>query len=176
MKMAGDWGGGWCCMGNMQSSPRSVVSLIPLLLVLGACSSTAPVSQPQAPAAAAARPAAAERFPVNRIKKGMTEQQLRALFGEPRSIEPMEGADPRARLWTYSREIVREYRDVLAGTREVPVWAGLNSTSGNSVKMVQEPVTRQELHCVQELTIILLYEGKYVNHKQRLEESSSFVN
>jgi len=88
----------------------------------------------------------------------------------------MEGSDPKARVWTYRREIVREYRDVLAGTREVPVWAGLNASSGNSVKMVQEPITRQELRCVYELTMILVYEGRYVNHKQRLEESSSFVN
>lgn len=170
---------GWAVFkGDMQpfKSPWVATLLLGVFLLAG-CSGTVPGPEARrAPATPVGRVAAQERFPVTRLQRGMTEQQLRVLFGEPQSIEPMEGGDPKARVWTYRREIVKEYRDVLAGTREVPVWAGLNSSSGNSVKMVQEPVTRQELRCVTELTIILMYERSCVNWKQRLEESNGFVN
>jgi len=152
-----------------------MLALIPLTLVLCACSTPGPVTE-KGGAVVAEKPVVEARFPFESIRKGMTEQQLRAAFGEPTSIEPLKGADPKARLWTYRRDIVKEYRDVLAGTREVPVWAGLNATSGNSVKMVQEPITRQELHVVTELTFLLVLDGKCVEHKQRFQETNSFVN
>lgn len=111
---------------------------------------------------------AAEQDPWQALAKGMTADQVRAAFGQPINVRPMQ--TPGAEIWVYRRMTAREVGLVALKTEDIP----FNDPFSGQQRTIQEPVYSQEERTVEEELQLLLYEGKLMSWKSRFLNTRTY--
>lgn len=141
---------------------RNILPLLATALLLGACT-TAPRETKQA--APAPSPAAAEN-PRN-LRKGMTESDIRAAWGEPKSVHTGNAGET---ILVYEFDVLTTQRMVAASMTEVPA---VDLVTGEARTVMQPTLTPQNVTVTQ--TIVLqLVNGELASWARKLGEQRSF--
>jgi hypothetical protein len=133
------------------------------------CASTDTV--PQNPAAVStAKPATALNGPLPTLRLGMTAEEVQRIVGQPEEIKPFDSTAGRGETWTYRRVIGESTAPEAVSTTRAAAFNGLPDHTGSEPVMqyrLKRTVTYQE-------TTLLIFDGKLVSSKQRIEQSVSY--
>jgi hypothetical protein len=144
------------------------------LLGLTGCSTTQKADQASSTSAASGKPKGPTRADVansmRALQKGMTTEQVRAAWGAPVSVKPMEAPVGTAEVWIYKFSFVGEVRQVqtdeITYTRPNPL-TGIDET-------IREPVYSTEQVMVDQTVELLFYDGRLTEWKQSREVNRTF--
>lgn len=104
------------------------------------------------------------------LEKGLTFDQLRALWGEPTSTRPFREDSPNAIVWVYRRPVKTSDWPVATTVEEVPYFDPLTGVY-TPIKDPHQTLARTEITQVIELIFI---DGKLAAWKRSLSEEKSF--
>lgn len=146
------------------TSNRTLLPVLVTALLLGACT-TAPREAAQTTPARATGTAPQDN-PKN-LRKGMTEAEIRTIWGEPKAIHTdQEGGT----ILVYHFDVLTTQRLVAASMTEVPTF---DPISGES-RSVMEPVLAPQNVTVTQTIVLQLKEGKLAGWARQLGEQRSF--
>jgi hypothetical protein len=147
----------------MKSNHTPLLILVTTLL-LGACTSAPREAAPSSPAHATTT--ASKDNPKN-LRKGMTEAEIRTVWGEPKAIHAdKEGGV----ILVYHFDLLTTQRMVAASMTEVPTF---DPISGET-RSVMEPVLAPQNVTVTQTIVLQLKEGKLAGWARQLGEQRSF--
>ena len=106
-------------------------AIVAAALLLSGCSSVSGRSS----RGAAARRVPAGKSTVVMLQKGMLPADVRALLGEPKSIQPFRQSETQNEVWTYLRTVTSTTTTEATRTRQVPYFDPFL----NAVRMIDEP-------------------------------------
>lgn len=145
-------------------SPRTTLPLLTIALFLGACTS-APREAAHAAPAPVATPAPKET-PKN-LRKGMTEADIRILWGEPKSVH---AGKPGETILVYEFDVMTTQKMVAATVNE---WQAIDPISGVP-RTVIDPVLSPQQVTVFQTVVLQLLDGKLASWARKLGEERSF--
>ncbi len=146
------------------TSLRTLALLLAIALCLGACTSAPRETVQTAPTPSAA-PAPKDN-PKN-LRKGMTEADIRAVWGEPKAVHNDKEGET---ILVYHFDVLTTQRMVAAAMTEVPA---VDMITGEARTVLEPTLTPQNVTITQ--TIVLqLQDGKLVNWARKLNEERSF--
>lgn len=132
-------------------------------LLLAACST------PPRDTARASQPASAAPAPANRnLRRGMTETEIRALWGEPLAIHA--GKAENERIFVYTFDVLTTQRMVAATVNLVDAVDPIDG----GVRTVTDPVLSPQKVTVTQTIVLQLLDGKLASWARRLGEQRSF--
>lgn len=152
---------------------RSAATLVPAAALVGAgCSSptSGPASQPPPPSAVTAAASHSPADPFQKLAKGLTAAQIKALLGEPHEIKPFAAKGLISEIWIYQRSRPGKSRQVVARMQEIPY---VDPLTGN-MRTIQEPVYEHESTTINETFELLMFSGSLASWKQHQETDRSF--
>jgi hypothetical protein len=145
------------------TSNRPLLPFLVIALLLGACTSAPREAAQSAPASTATAP---KDHPKN-LRKGMTEAEIRTVWGEPKAIHAdKEGGT----ILVYHFDVLTTQRMVAASMTEVPAY---DPISGET-KSVMEPVLTPQNVTVTQTIVLQLKDGKLTGWARQLGEQRSF--
>jgi hypothetical protein len=145
-------------------SVRTILPLIATALLLGACNTVPPRTAEAAPTPAPApvSPAASKN-----LRKGMTEQEIRSIWGEPKATPA--GKEKGETIMVYRFDALTTQRMVAATVNE---WQTIDPISGAPRTVIDPVLSPQQVTVVQ--TIVLqLIDGKLVSWARQFGEDRS---
>lgn len=146
------------------TSLRTSLPLLTIALFLGACTSAPREAAQTAPAPSAA-PAPKDN-PKN-LRKGMTEADIRAVWGEPKAVHTGKEGET---ILVYHFDVLTTQRMVAAAMTEVPA---VDLVTGEARTVLEPTLTPQNVTITQ--TIVLqLVDGRLANWARKLGEERSF--
>lgn len=132
---------------------------------VGGC--TTPPPDGSSPSATAASQAASQPPP---LKVGMTDEEIRAAWGPPAEILPLENAPAPGEIWRYRTVLRSAQRQVAATVVEVPY---VDPISG--LYIPQKEITQsQETVSQVQTTDLIVVEGRLVGWKRSLNEERTY--
>jgi PBP1b-binding outer membrane lipoprotein LpoB len=146
------------------TSLRTSLPLLAIALLLGACTSAPREAAQAAPAPAATT--APKDNPKN-LRKGMTEHEIRAVWGEPKAVHAGQEGET---ILVYQFDVLTTQRMVAAAMTEVPA---VDMVTGEARTVLEPTLTPQNVTITQ--TIVLqLKNGALASWARRLGEQRSF--
>lgn len=146
------------------TSLRTVLPLLAIAL-LGACTSAPREAAQAAPASGAT--AAPKDNPKN-LRKGMTEHDIRSVWGEPKAVHA--GKEAGETILVYQFDVLSTQQMVAATVNE---WQTIDPISGVP-RTVIDPVLSPQQVTVFQTIVLQLVDGKLVSWARRLGEERSF--
>ena len=146
------------------TSLRTTLPLLTIALFLGACTS-APREAAQAAPAPAATPTPKET-PKN-LRKGMTEADIRAVWGEPKAVH---AGKPGETIMVYQFDVLTTQKMVAATVNE---WQTIDPISGVP-RTVIDPVLSPQQVTVFQTIVLQLLDGKLASWARKFGEERSF--
>lgn len=143
---------------NARSQPVRLVCTVLSLALLSACSTPSAQDAPVPAAAPDARPA---------LGKGMTEEQVRAAWGEPKSVRPFGDTGV---IWAYEMDLHTVQRMVAATMVEVPYFDPITEAYKPVMEPSFTPLTTTLIQTIE----LLLIEGRLFAWRRHLSEHRSF--
>ncbi len=149
----------------MKSSAITTV-LVSTTLLLAAC--TTPTSTPaqNAPAKPLAPVATAKDNPKN-LRRGMTEMEIRAAWGEPKSVHTTPEGD---KVFVYQFDVLTAQKMVPTDMKEVPAY---DPITGAAIK-VMEPTYSPQNVTVYQTIVLQLKNGALASWARQLGEQRAF--
>jgi hypothetical protein len=142
---------------------RNAVSFLTCALLFAGCSSTPrEVTQTQ-PAPATASPESKQN-----LRKGMTEAEIRSVWGEPKAVHAGNSAGES--ILVYNFDVLTTQKMVAATVNE---WQAVDPISGIP-RTVIDPVLSPQKVTVFQTIVLQLVDGKLVSWARRLGEERSF--
>lgn len=96
---------------------------------------------------------------------GLQEADVLLKLGKPNSVKAVEPVESKAELWTYRRTIDSVAQSVPTGMAEVPKF----DPYSEGFKMVREPVYSTRIQNVEEVTILVMVNGRFTNFERFVE-------
>jgi hypothetical protein len=151
------------------TSLHTALPLLAIALFLGACTS-APRKASQAAPAPVATPVAttAPKDNPKNLRKGMTEHEIRAVWGEPKAVHA--GKEAGETILVYQFDVLSTQQMVAATVNE---WQTVDPISGVP-RTVIDPVLSPQQVTVFQTIVLQLVDGKLVSWARRLGEERSF--
>lgn len=146
------------------TSLRTVIPLLAIAL-LGACTSAPREAAQAAPASGATT--APKDNPKN-LRKGMTEHDIRSVWGEPKAVHA--GKEAGETILVYQFDVLSTQQMVAATVNE---WQTIDPISGVP-RTVIDPVLSPQQVTVFQTIVLQLVDGKLVSWARRLGEERSF--
>lgn len=149
----------------MNSKSPSLGALLAALSLFTACTSTpreVAGTKPPAPAPAAAQPAAKPN-----LRKGMTEMEIRAAWGEPKGVHAGQEGET---ILVYQFDVRSTQRMVATDMVEVPAYDPVN---GLPIKVTEPTYSPQNITLVQTIALFLR-NGALERWSRHLGEQRSF--
>lgn len=148
--------------------PRTALVLPVIALLLGACTTPATdpaPAKPTAPMGATTRP----EMPAGKnLRKGMTEAEIRAIWGEPQTVH--EGKLPNETILVYQFDVLSTQKMVAATVVER---AAIDPITGEA-RTVMEPVLTPQKVTVTQTIVLQLLDGQLASWARKLGEERSF--
>lgn len=149
---------------------KSIRPLLPLFataLLLGACNSVPPKATDATPVPSTA-PAPAQSTASKNLRKGMTEAEIRAVWGDPKTVQV--GKEKGETILVYQFDVLTTQRMVAATVNE---WQAVDPISGVPRTVIDPVLSPQQVTVVQ--TIVLqLIDGKLASWARKFGEERSF--
>ena len=147
------------------------VLLRPLVVSLIAidCVAASPDAHSTVTAPAEKTEKATGKKPRATLQKGMTAGEVRKLWGKPEQVKTIEVNGEKVDLWVYRQSVNGPVRDVVDGQQEVTVTDPFTGT----VRIVREPVYRQEFTVVKVTIVLQMIAGKLVGWEQAKKDERS---
>lgn len=98
-----------------------------------------------------------------KIHPGMSGDEIRARWGAPREIRPMESPEGRAEVWRYRRLVSRRVQPVAVDTQMVPVFV---PGAPNGLGETRELVYEVETTWVYQDMYLLMFNDRLVSWKE----------
>lgn len=139
----------------MKRKLAAMVPLLPILLVVGCA--VAPTETVDPNALPGARPGTS-------LTKGMSRDQVRGLWGDPREVKPMDPGNDvdEAQVWVYERQQMANMGQYESGTRDVPY---ADPITGET-RMIPESVYETKYDEVTITTELLFFNDELIEWKQ----------
>lgn len=148
-------------------SIRPVLPLFATALLLGACTSVPPKATVATPAPSTA-PAPAQSTASKNLRKGMTETDIRTVWGDPKTVQV--GKEKGETILVYQFDVLTTQRMVAATVNE---WQAVDPISGVPRTVIDPVLSPQQVTVVQ--TIVLqLIDGKLASWARKFGEERSF--
>lgn len=148
-------------------SIRPAIPLLATALLLGACNSVPPKATDATPTPSAA-PAPAQQASSKNLRKGMSESEIRAVWGEPKAVHV--GKKKGETILIYQFDVLTTQRMVAATVNE---WQAIDPISGVPRTVIDPVLSPQQVTVVQ--TIVLqLVDGKLASWARKFGEERSF--
>ncbi|MFZ5495643.1 MAG: hypothetical protein ACOZE5_09960 [Verrucomicrobiota bacterium] len=147
--------------------PKTSCASLVLVLLLAACNSAPRQTAQPAPASAPGAPAAAKPESGKNLRKGMTESEIRAVWGEPKAVHA--GKDGETIL-VYHFDVLTTQQMVAATMAEVPA---VDPVTGEA-RTVMEPVLTPQNVTLTQTIVLQLVDGKLASWARQLGEQRSF--
>lgn len=147
------------------TSNRPTLPLLVIALLLGACTS-APHEAAQ-PTPARASTTAPKDNPKN-LRKGMTEAEIRTVWGEPKAMHVGQGENET--ILVYQFDLLTTQRMVAASMTEVPAFDPISGETRSAM----EPVLTPQNVTVTQTIVLQLKEGRLAGWARQLGEQRSF--
>lgn len=107
-----------------------------------------------------------------KISPGMTADEIRQRWGEPRSVKPMESPEGPAEIWTYTRLVARRTEPIATQVVQLPTFSpGLPNGLGTERQLTYELQTTWVHQDMQ----LLIYDGRMVSWKQNFRGRRSLM-
>ncbi len=142
-------------------SPRSSGALLAASLLLAACSTpsqTAPI-QP---------PALAPKTESKNLRRGMTEAEIRSVWGAPKAIEA--GPEANQSILVYEFDVHTSQQLVATNMVEVPAYDPIDGR----YRKVMEPVLTPQTTTLYQIIELRLRDGRMESWSRRLGRQRSF--
>lgn len=149
----------------MKAKSLSLGALLAALSLLTACTSApreVTGTKPAAPAPAAAQPAQKPN-----LRKGMTEMEIRAAWGEPKGVHPGQEGET---ILVYQFDLRSTQRMVATDMVEVPAFDPIN---GLPIKVAEPTYSPQNITLVQTIALFLR-DGALERWSRHLGEQRTF--
>lgn len=146
---------------------RTSVFLPAIALLLGACTTPtrdAARAEPAAPLGSAPAPTSTAM----NLRKGMTEVEIRAAWGEPKAVHA--GKQDNETILVYQFDVLSTQKMVAAAMTEIPA---IDPITGES-RIVMEPVLKPQQVTVTQTIVLQLIDGQLVSWARQLGEQRSF--
>jgi len=143
---------------------RTTLPILVIALLLGACTSAPHEAAPSTPTTTAKT--APKDNPKN-LRKGMTEAEIRAVWGEPKAVHAGKEGET---ILVYLFDVLTTQRMVAAAMKEVPA---VDLLTGEA-KMVMEPVLTPQKVIVTQTIVLQLLDGRLASWARKLGEERSF--
>jgi hypothetical protein len=144
---------------------RNAVFFLTCALLFAGCSSTPrEVTQTQP----ALTPATARPETKQNLRKGMTETEIRSVWGEPKAVHA--GKTASESILVYNFDVLTTQKMVAATVNE---WQAVDPISGIP-RTVIDPVLSPQKVTVFQTIVLQLVDGKLVSWARRLGEERSF--
>jgi hypothetical protein len=141
--------------------------LLAAALFLGACTSVSREVTPTAPVppttSTPARPESSKN-----LRKGMTEAEIRAVWGEPKAVHA--GNIERETILVYNFDVLTTQRMVAATVNK---WQTVDPISGVPRTVIDPVLSPQQVTVFQSI-VLQLIDGKLVSWARKLGEDRSF--
>jgi hypothetical protein len=108
--------------------------------------------------------------PEQALKQGMTAEEVRHIMGEPLEINPTVPPTEKAEVWVYRRTINGPVEQVLIGTKPITYSAIGGDGLARQQTVAEEPVYKQAIHFDVQTVSLLMFDGKYLSQKQKVEK------
>jgi hypothetical protein len=141
-------------MKTERSSRLLVLTTGLVLGLLPGCAS-APSDQEADPKAAQGPAPGGERSLAANLRKGMTQEQVREMLGNPAQIRPVRGAEGTSERWVYERRVSQVVDQQATGSQDVPY---IDPFTGE-MRMIQEPTYSQVTKTITEELHLLWRNG-----------------
>lgn len=146
------------------TSIRTALPLLATALFLGACS-TAPREAAHTAPAPSTAPARQENQ--KNLRKGMTEADIRTVWGEPQSVHAGKEGET---IMVYHFDVLTTQRMVAAAMTEVPA---VDLLTGEARTVLEPTLTPQSVTITQTIVLQLL-DGRLASWARKLGEARSF--
>lgn len=146
-------------------SIRPVLPLLATALLLGACNSVPPKATDATPVPSTA-PAPAQSTASKNLRKGMTEAEIRAVWGDPKAVH---AGKPGETIMVYHFDVLTTQQMVAATVNE---WQTVDPISGVP-RTVIDPVLSPQQVTVYQTIVLQLLDGKLVSWARKLGEERS---
>lgn len=123
-----------------------------------------------AKAGAAATQAATEDGPERTLQNGMTAEQVRHIMGDPLEINPMVPPTEKFEVWVYRRTVSGPVEQVMVGSKPITYSTVGSDGIARQETVAEEPVYKQAVHTAVETISLLMFDGKYLSQKKKVEE------
>jgi hypothetical protein len=144
-----------------------ILPLFAIALLLGACSS-APQKATAAAPASSTSPAPTQPLSSKNLRKGMSESEIRAAWGEPEAVRV--GKEKGETILVYRFDVLTTQRMVAATVNK---WEAIDPISGVPRTVIDPVLSPQQVTVVQ--TIVLqLIDGKLLSWARKFGEERSF--
>jgi hypothetical protein len=150
----------------MQLPSCSLGVLAATTLLFTACTSTPQVATRAAPPAPTRPPAAAPETKPN-LRKGMTEAEIRAAWGEPKGVHPGQNGET---ILVYQFDVRTTQRLVATDMVEVPAFDPVN---GLPIKVTEPTYSAQNVTLIQTIALFLR-DGALERWSRHLGEQRTF--
>ena len=147
---------------------KSIRPFLPLFasaLLLGACNSVPPKATDATPVPSTA-PAPAQSTASKNLRKGMTEAEIRAVWGDPKAVH---AGKPGETIMVYHFDVLTTQQMVAATVNE---WQTVDPISGVP-RTVIDPVLSPQQVTVYQTIVLQLLDGKLVSWARKLGEERS---
>lgn len=108
--------------------------------------------------------------PEQTLKQGMTAEQVRQIMGEPAEIDPMVPPTDKAEVWVYRRTVNGPVEQVLVGSKPITYSSVGSDGLAHQETVAEEPVYKQAFHFDVQTISLLMFDGKYLSQKQRVDK------
>ena len=147
--------------------PRTTLTFLTCALLLAGCNSTprevTRTEPTPAPATGPVRPVAKQN-----LRKGMTEAEIRAAWGEPKATHA--GQAENETILVYNFDVLTTQRMVAATVNE---WQTIDPINGVA-RTVIDPVLSPQQVTVYQTIVLQLLDGRLVSWARRLGEERTF--
>lgn len=147
------------------TTTRPLLPLLAIALFLGACTTAPREAARSAPAPA---PARMQPESSKNLRKGMTELEIRAAWGEPKAVHA--GKEEGETILVYHFDVLTTQKMIAATMSEVP---SVDPITGEA-RTVMEPVLTPQKVTVVQTIVLQLKNGALVSWARQLGEERSF--
>ncbi len=138
--------------------------LLASLILLAGCSTPTDNSTRTTPAAA---PSPAAKGNSKNLRKGMTEMEIRAAWGDPKSVHTTPEGDT---VFVYQFDVLTAQKMVPTDMKEIPAY---DPITGAAIQ-VKEPVYSPQNVTVYQTIVLQLKDGALASWARRLGEERAF--
>jgi hypothetical protein len=107
--------------------------------------------------------------PETTLQKGMPAATVRHIMGEPSEIRPMQAPVGKAETWVYHRTTRGPVKQIVVGTRSVPMTSVGSDAESTVMGKVEEPVIRQETLVVEETINLLMFNDHLIEQNKTVQ-------
>lgn len=121
-----------------------------------------------APATRGTRPT--EANPLEFLKKGLTGDEVKAVWGNPEEIRPLAEDTENAKVWVYRRNLRTTQRPVAATLQEVPFFDPISG----EYRPFKEPYFNEQTSTIVQTVELVMVDDRLAGWHRSLSEQRTF--